>query len=114
MRKNPKISIITVVKNGMPFLEDCLLSFKKQKYKYKELIVVYSKSEDNTLDILMKNKFIDKVIVDENSSNLYSSINKGILSCKGDLIGILHSDDIFYSDDILNKIAANYIKINLI
>ena len=110
MRKNPKISIITVVKNGMPFLEDCLLSFKKQKYKYKELIVVYSKSEDNTLDILMKNKFIDKVIVDENSSNLYSSINKGILSCKGDLIGILHSDDIFYSDDILNKIAANYIK----
>ena len=43
-----KISIITVVKNGMPFLKNAIKSFELQKYKNKELIIVYSKSNDGT------------------------------------------------------------------
>ena len=43
-----KISIITVVKNGMPFLKDAIKSFELQKYRNKELIIVYSKSIDET------------------------------------------------------------------
>ena len=38
-----KVSIITVVKNGMPFLKDAIKSFELQEYKNKELIIVYSK-----------------------------------------------------------------------
>jgi glycosyltransferase involved in cell wall biosynthesis len=43
-----KISIITAVKNGMPFLKDAIKSFELQKYRNKELIIVYSKSIDGT------------------------------------------------------------------
>jgi glycosyltransferase involved in cell wall biosynthesis len=38
--KNPKISIITVVKNGMPYLSDCLKSFELQDYANKEHIII--------------------------------------------------------------------------
>ena len=59
-KRNPKISIITVVRNGMPYLMDSINSFLKQKYNNKELIIIYSKSSDLTLDYL--NKFKNKNI----------------------------------------------------
>ena len=62
MTQKPKISIITIVKNGMPHLIDSLESFKKQNYKNKELIVIYSKSDDRTLGILKSSKIIHKII----------------------------------------------------
>ena len=43
-----RISIITVVKNGMPFLKDAIKSFELQEYKNKELVIVYTKSNDGT------------------------------------------------------------------
>ena len=38
--KNPKITVVTVVKNGMPYIEDSINSFYSQTYKNKELVVV--------------------------------------------------------------------------
>ena len=49
-----KISIITVVKNGMPYLVDCIKSFQNQKYENKEHIILVSKCNDNTVDYLKK------------------------------------------------------------
>ena len=47
-----KISIITVVKNGMPFLKSSIMSFNLQSYKNKELIIVYASSNDGTEEYL--------------------------------------------------------------
>ncbi len=112
MKKKPKISIVTLVKNGMPFIEDSINSFNLQKYSNKELIVVYSNSEDNTYKLLKTNKYIDKVIIDNNSKSLYGSLNKGIEKTSGDLIGILHSDDIFYDEYVLSRIAKKFLEKN--
>ena len=58
MRKiqESKITVITVVKNGMPYIEDSINSFHSQIYKNKELIVVYAKSTDGTEEFLKKKK----------------------------------------------------------
>ena len=40
---NKKISIITVVKNGMPYIKSAIKSFELQDYQNKELIIIYSK-----------------------------------------------------------------------
>ena len=45
---NKKISIITVVKNGMPYIKSAIKSFELQDYRDKELIIIYSKSDDGT------------------------------------------------------------------
>ena len=46
--ENNKISIITVVKNGMPFLKTSIKSFRMQTYINKELIIVFAPSQDGT------------------------------------------------------------------
>ena len=113
MRKiqNPKISVITVVKNGMPYIEDSINSFKNQKYKNKELIVVCSKSFDGTENFCKKNKNnINKLIFDKKSLNKYEAINLGIKNATGTLIAILHADDFYPEQQIFKKVAIEYLK----
>ena len=80
---NKKISIITVVKNGMPYLKNSIKSFKLQNYNNKELIIVYSKSNDETEsflnDIKDENIFIKKAETSEN--RLLFSCSKRFCSC---------------------------------
>ena len=90
----PQISIITVVKNGMPHLKECINSLNKQTFKNFEHIIVYSQSNDGTFEFLRKCK--KKIIIDKKSRNKFGSLNKGINLAKGKYIGILHADDIFY------------------
>ena len=73
-----KFSIITVVKNGMPYLQDCLTSTLEQKYSNKEIIIIASESNDSTEHYLKENKKkINKLIINS-KLNLYEAINKGI------------------------------------
>jgi glycosyltransferase len=108
-----KISIITAVKNGMPYLKDSIKSFDLQNYHKKELIVIYSKSNDYTEEYLksLKNSKY-KIYKDNNTGNKFDSINLGIKKASGDIIGILHSDDIFFNQNILLKIKDTFNKNN--
>ena len=104
-----KISIITVVKNGMPFLKSAIESFKLQSYSNKELIIVYAPSYDGT-ETYLKSLNDSNIIIkkDDISKTKFGSINKGIELSTGNIFGLLHSDDIFYSDDTLSLIIKNF------
>ena len=110
--KNIKVSIITVVKNGMPYLEDCIRSYQIQDHKNKELIVVYSNSQDRTYTFLKKQKHITKLIIDKRSKNKFGALNIGLQNTTGDIIGLLHSDDIFASTKVLSTVAKTYQETN--
>jgi glycosyltransferase involved in cell wall biosynthesis len=96
------ITVITIVKNGMPFLRDCIKSVKSQNLKNIEHIIVYSDSKDGTLLYLKKKK---KFIIDKNSQNKFGSLNLGIKKSTGNYIGILHSDDLFFSNKTLSNVS---------
>lgn len=53
---NGVVSIITPTKNSAQFLQNCLQSIKQQTYKKIEVIIVDSKSIDNTIAIAKKYK----------------------------------------------------------
>ena len=70
--KIPKISIITVVKDGMPYLVDAIKSFQLQNYSNKEHIIIYSSSSDDTEKYLKNINYSNTLIYkDLNSENLY-------------------------------------------
>ena len=97
-----RISIITVVKNGMPYLKNAIESFDKQEYLNKEHVIVFSKSNDGTEQYLETQKSINRIIIeDNNTGNKFDAINIGMKFAQGDVIGILHSDDEFYNNNIL-------------
>ena len=102
---NFKISIITVVKNGMPFLKEAIESFDSQNYSNKEQIIVYSKSEDETEKYLNSLDSSKIIIKDEYSQNMYGALNLAIKNCSGDYIGILHADDFFPNKDLLSNLS---------
>ena len=104
-----KISIITVVKNGLPFLKSAIKSIKDQKnIKDVEHIVVYSPSNDGTEKYLNSLSNIVNVVFDNISENKFGSINKGIKLATGDIIGLLHADDIFYDQFTLSDILREF------
>ena len=103
-----KISIITIVKNGLPFLKSAIKSIKNQKkIENVEHIIVCSPSTDGTEKYLNTLSNV-KIVIDKDSTNRYGSINKGINIASGDIIGLLHADDIFYDELTLYKILQQF------
>ena len=105
-KKNPKITIITVVKNNEKFLEKNIKSLIDQSYQNYEHIIVDGLSTDKTLDIIKKYENKIHKIISEEDMGLYDAMNKGIKNSTGDIIGILNSDDYFYKDAL--KVVKTY------
>ena len=95
MEKN-KISIITVVKNSETNIEKTILSVLEQKYENLDYIVIDGGSTDKTLNVLKKYKDKISVLISENDNGIWDAMNKGIQQAKGDIIGFLNADDIYY------------------
>ena len=110
--KKPYISIITVCKNSYKTLERCIKSVINQNYKNYEHIIIDGGSTDQTLKIILKNKKHLRYALSEKDKNLWHAINKGIKIAKGEVIGILNSDDVYYKNALL--ITSKYFKKNKI
>jgi glycosyltransferase involved in cell wall biosynthesis len=92
-----KVSIITATYNSAATVKDTLLSVQNQTYGDIEHLVVDGCSNDDTLNIVKEFAHVSKM-VSERDKGIYDAMNKGISLAKGDIIGILNSDD-FYSDE---------------
>jgi glycosyltransferase involved in cell wall biosynthesis len=104
---NPKISIITVVYNGIDYMEQTIQSVIGQTYFSKEYIVIDGGSVDGTIDIIRKYKTkIDKWI-SEVDGGIYDAMNKGINMATGDWIIFMNCGDFFYDRFVLDRIFAN-------
>ena len=108
-----KFSIITVVKNDKKNILKTINSVKNQKFQNFEYIIVDGKSDDGTSKIINDNIKIKKKFkhIVKKDKNLYQALNNGIKIAKGEYILILHSGDIFSSQNILkivNQSVHNY------
>jgi glycosyltransferase len=101
-----KLSVITVVFNNVRYIEDCIKSVISQTHPDTEYIIVDGKSTDGTLEII--NRYRDRIskIISEKDSGYAYAMNKGLAAATGDAVGFLHSDDIYASDAVLEKIAT--------
>ena len=100
-----KISIITVSYNSENFIESCINSIISQSYKDIEYIIIDGSSKDNTLKIIQRYSRYVSTIVSEPDKGIYDAMNKGIKIAKGEIIGFLHSDDMYKNENVLSKVA---------
>jgi len=107
-----KVSIITVTYNSAATLEQTILSVLSQTQPDIEYIVVDGVSTDGTLTIIEKYKDRIAKFVSEKDKGLYDALNKGIDMATGDVIGILHSDDFYISNEVIKKYADLFTKEN--
>lgn len=106
-----KVSIITITYNSGATLKDTIESVVNQSYGDIEYIIVDGKSTDNTLSITESYKDKISKVISEKDKGLYDALNKGIALATGDLIGIIHSDD-FYTDNFVIEKIINSIEEN--
>jgi glycosyltransferase involved in cell wall biosynthesis len=107
--KETLISIITVVYNGEKYLEQTIKSVINQTYKNIEYIIIDGGSTDGTLNIIKQYQNNISYFISEPDKGLYDAMNKGIKLAKGDLIGIINSDD-WYELDAVEIMAYTYFK----
>jgi len=109
-----KISIITSVYNNKETIKDAIESVLNQTYKNIEYIIVDGASSDGTIEIV--ESYGDKIstFVSESDEGIYDGLNKGVSLSTGDVVAFLHSDDIYASDNIVQKIADEFIQDSLL
>jgi glycosyltransferase involved in cell wall biosynthesis len=89
----PTISVITPNYNGAAYLEDAVLSVKRQGGVTAEHIVIDAASTDGTLAILQRHSHLRWI--SERDRGQSDAINKGFLMATGDLVGWLNADDYY-------------------
>jgi len=99
------ISIITATFNNASTIEDTLVSLYSQTYPNIEHIIIDNCSNDQTLDIIQKYPIKKRIIISEKDNGLYDAINKGIQKSSGEIIGILHADDFYLNNKVIEKIV---------
>ncbi len=102
--KKPLISIITVVFNGVEFLEKTILSVINQTYENIEYIIIDGGSTDGTVDIIKK--YEDKIAywVGESDQGISDAFNKGVKVSSGEYINFQGDGDGFVSSGSLEKV----------
>jgi glycosyltransferase len=80
-----------------------------QTFKDIEHIIVDGASSDNTIELVKDFPHVAKII-SEPDDGIYEAMNKGIGLATGDVIGILNSDDVFVSPQILTLISDCFLQ----
>lgn len=107
-----KVSIITIVYNNHSTITECIQSVMAQTYHKIEHIVIDGGSTDGTQKQIEPFKSKLAYYISEKDKGLYDALNKGIQKATGDIIGVLHSDDLFYEPDTVQRIVDTYKKTN--
>lgn len=99
-----KISIITACYNSAATIRDTIGSVLAQEYADIEYIIIDGASTDNTLQIV--NEYSGRIakIVSEKDGGIYFALNKGISLATGDVVGLLHADDVYSNATVVSKV----------
>lgn len=103
-----KITVITATWNSELTIADTLQSLASQEYQNVEYIVIDGASSDRTLEIIRSHGGDVDRLLSEKDAGIYDALNKGISMASGDVVGFLHSDDVYSTSDALSKIARAF------
>lgn len=106
-----RISIITSCYNREATIHEAIRSVLAQDYPDIEHIIVDGASTDGTqkaIEEMINDKpaHIDIKYVSEPDSGMYEALNKGIRMATGDVIALLHSDDVMYDSHTVSDVVS--------
>lgn len=108
LKQDIKFSILMPTFNDEKTIVEAISSVVNQTYKNWELIIVNDGSTDNTVKVVndyVEKNFLNtkiKLITQDNQDQLHA-VRNAIPHITGDIVYILHSDDVFYNNDVLNN-----------
>lgn len=106
LSKLPLITIITVVYNGVEYIEETIRSVLDQTYPNLNYIIIDGGSIDGTVDIIKKYENKITCWISEKDRGIYDAMNKGIkLTSIGSLMIFLNAGDKFVGNVLSERIT---------
>ena len=102
------VTVITATYNSAETVGSACQSLREQAYQNLEHIVVDGGSQDATLSVVSRFAHHNMLIDSRSDLGIYDALNRGIRLASGDIIGFLHSDDFFPSDDVLASVVRAF------
>lgn len=103
-----KVSIVTAVFNRAATVGDTISSIQRQTYPKIEHVIQDGGSTDGTLNVIQDLATEQTLVVSAQDSGIYDAINKGIARASGDVVGLMHSDDFFAHDRVIEKVVESF------
>lgn len=103
-----KISVVTAVLNRVETIGSAIESLDRQSFGAVEHIVQDGGSTDGTLEILAAHAAPHRWIKSTADGGIYDALNRGIARANGEIVGILHADDVFAASDVLAQVAEAF------
>ncbi|MFK7949999.1 MAG: glycosyltransferase family 2 protein [Saprospiraceae bacterium] len=108
MKKQPKISVITVVYNGQDLIEGTIQSVINQTYEPIEYLIIDGKSKDKTVDIIKQYESNITNWISESDKGLYDAMNKGLRLATGNFVLFMNAGDQFSNHCVLETVFSKY------
>lgn len=102
------LSVVTAVYNRADTIGDALRSLQAQSYADVEHVVQDGGSSDGTLDVVRSLATPHTRLHSAPDTGIYDALNKGIARATGEVVGLLHSDDLFAHDQVLARVAEAF------
>ena len=101
-------SIISPVFNRAFSIGEAIQSLHAQTYSVWQHVVIDGGSTDETLNVINQFPSGQRILISEPDQGIYDALNKGFALATGEVIGILHSDDLLANDRVLEQVAAAF------
>jgi glycosyltransferase involved in cell wall biosynthesis len=101
----PTITVVTPCLNSARYIGEAIESVLEQRYPNVEHIVADGGSTDGTLEVLSRYPHL-KILAGPDKG-VYSALNRALETAKGEIIGILNSDDC-YARDALSTASDHF------
>lgn len=107
-----KVSVITTCYNRANTIRNTIDSVLAQDYPNIEYIIIDGASTDDSVNLIKEYEDRITKFISEPDRGMYEALNKGIRIATGDIIGLMHSDDEFYDNQVISRIVEVFKKKN--
>ncbi len=103
-----RISVVTATYCCERTIGDCLDSVATQTHDDVQHVVIDGASRDGTIAAIERRRGRIDTFLSEPDGGIYDALNKGIARCNGEVVGFLHSDDVYNDERVLERVAKAF------
>lgn len=103
-----QVSIVTACFNSVTTLADTLASVAQQQGVTIEHLVLDGGSTDGSREMLRSRPWPGRLLIEEPDRGIYDALNKGFDRATGEVVGLLHADDVFEHPQVLAHVMAAF------